>query len=41
MSMPLIAYHFGQLNAWAVPAGVVLLPLTVVALAAGRGENIC
>ena len=39
MSMPLIAYHFGQLNSWAVPAGVVLLPLTVVALYAGRGEN--
>jgi len=35
MSMPLIAYHFGQLNSWAVPAGVVLLPLTVVALYAG------
>jgi competence protein ComEC len=38
MSMPLIAYHFGQLNSWAVPAGVVLLPLTVVALYAGVGK---
>ncbi|MGD0463478.1 MAG: ComEC/Rec2 family competence protein [Tepidisphaeraceae bacterium] len=37
-SMPLIAYHFGQLNAWAVPAGVALLPLTVVALVAGVGK---
>jgi competence protein ComEC len=35
MSMPLIAYHFGQLNSWAVPAGIVLLPLTVIALYAG------
>ena len=38
MSMPLIAYHFGQLNSWAVPAGVILLPLTVVALYAGVGK---
>jgi competence protein ComEC len=38
MSMPLIAYHFGQLNAWAIPAGVALLPLTVVALLAGVGK---
>jgi competence protein ComEC len=38
MSMPLIAYHFGQLNAWAIPAGVALLPLTVVALVAGVGK---
>jgi competence protein ComEC len=35
MSMPLIAYHFGQINAWAVPAGVGLLPLTVIALVGG------
>jgi len=35
MSMPLIAYHFGQLNAWSVPAGVTLLPLTIVALIGG------
>ena len=38
MSMPLIAYHFRQLNPWAVPAGVALLPLTVVALVAGVGK---
>jgi competence protein ComEC len=38
MSMPLIAHHFGQINAWAVPAGVALLPLTVVALVAGVGK---
>ncbi len=38
MSMPLIAYHFGQLNGWAVPAGVGLLPLTVVALVGGVGK---
>jgi competence protein ComEC len=35
MSMPLIAYHFGQLSLWAVPAGVALLPLTTLALVAG------
>jgi competence protein ComEC len=35
MVMPLIAYHFGQLNSWSVPAGVALLPLTAVALIAG------
>jgi competence protein ComEC len=35
MSMPLIAYHFGQLNAWSVPAGVALLPLTIVGLVGG------
>ncbi|MGD0389756.1 MAG: ComEC/Rec2 family competence protein, partial [Tepidisphaeraceae bacterium] len=38
MSMPLIAYHFGQLSFWAVPAGVVFLPLTVVALVVGVGK---
>ncbi|MGD0767497.1 MAG: ComEC/Rec2 family competence protein [Tepidisphaeraceae bacterium] len=38
MSMPLIAYHFGQLSFWAAPAGVVLLPLTLVALVAGVGK---
>lgn len=35
MCLPLIAYHFNQLNSWSVPAGVVLLPLTIVALVAG------
>jgi competence protein ComEC len=38
MAMPLIAYHFGQINAWAMVAGIVLLPLTIVALAAGVGK---
>jgi competence protein ComEC len=38
MTMPLIAYHFGQLNSWAALAGVALLPLTVVALVAGVGK---
>ena len=38
MAMPLIAYHFGQMNLWSVVAGVVLLPLTFVALAAGVGK---
>jgi competence protein ComEC len=38
MAMPLIAYHFGQINSWAVAAGVVLLPLTIVALVAGVGK---
>jgi competence protein ComEC len=37
-SMPLIAYHFGQLNLWSVPAGIVMLPLTIVALAAGLAK---
>jgi competence protein ComEC len=34
-AMPLIAYHFSQLNAWSVPAGVGLLPLTIVGLVGG------
>jgi len=38
MTMPLIAYHFGALQLWAVPAAVVFLPLTVVALVAGVGK---
>ncbi len=35
MAMPLIAYHFGQINWWSVPAGVLLLPLAMLALVAG------
>jgi competence protein ComEC len=35
MCFPLIAYHFNQLNFWSVPAGVVILPLTIVAMAGG------
>jgi competence protein ComEC len=38
MAMPLIAYHFGQINGWAMVAGIVLLPLTIVALVAGVGK---
>lgn len=34
-SMPLVAYRYGQLNTWSVPASVALLPLTVVALIGG------
>jgi competence protein ComEC len=33
--MPLLAYHFGQINIWSVPAGVALLPLTILALQMG------
>jgi competence protein ComEC len=35
MAMPLVAYHFGQLNPWSVPASVAMLPLTVLALVMG------
>jgi competence protein ComEC len=38
MSMPLVAYQFGQLNSWAIPIGVVLVPLTVIGLYAGMGK---
>lgn len=34
-SMPLIAYHFEQLNPWAVIASLLLAPVVVVALIAG------
>jgi competence protein ComEC len=40
MVMPLIAYHFGQMNLWSVAAGVGLLPLTAVALVAGVAKII-
>jgi competence protein ComEC len=35
MVMPLVAYYFQQTNPWAVPAGVVLLPATLLTLLAG------
>ncbi len=35
MSLPLVAYHFGQFSAWSAPAGVVLLPLAILALLGG------
>jgi competence protein ComEC len=38
--LPLIAYYFQQISPWAVPGGVLLLPLTVVALLAGAGKII-
>ena len=36
--LPLVAYHFDQVNPWAVPAGVLLLPLTAVALLGGASK---
>lgn len=35
VSMPLIAFHFGQLNLWAVLAGILLAPVVFVALVCG------
>lgn len=35
VSMPLIAYHFEQLNPWAILAGILLGPIVLVALAGG------
>jgi competence protein ComEC len=35
VSMPLIAYHFEQLNPWAVVAGIVLAPVVFAALVCG------
>jgi competence protein ComEC len=35
VSFPLIAYHFEQLNPWAVIAGIVLAPIVMAALIAG------
>lgn len=35
VSLPLIAYHFEQLNPWAVMAGIVMGPVVVLALAMG------
>jgi competence protein ComEC len=35
VSFPLIAYHFEQLNPWAVVAGIALAPVVMVALIAG------
>ncbi len=34
-SMPLIAYHFGQVNPWAIPAGLLMFPLVCLALVGG------
>jgi competence protein ComEC len=38
MVIPLIAYHYGQLNTYSAPAGVILLPITVVALLFGLAK---
>ncbi|HEX5244551.1 MAG TPA: ComEC/Rec2 family competence protein [Tepidisphaeraceae bacterium] len=35
VSLPLICYHFEQINPWAVPIDLILLPVTIVALACG------
>lgn len=35
VSTPLIAIHFGQLNPWAIPAGIVLAPVVFLALVSG------
>ncbi|HVT91011.1 MAG TPA: ComEC/Rec2 family competence protein [Tepidisphaeraceae bacterium] len=35
VSMPLIAFHFEQLNPWAVPAGILLAPFVMAALIGG------
>jgi competence protein ComEC len=34
-SMPLVAYRYGQLNAWSVPGSIAMLPLTCIALLGG------
>jgi competence protein ComEC len=38
MVIPLIAYHYGQLNTYSALAGVVFLPVTVLALIFGLGK---
>jgi competence protein ComEC len=35
VSLPLVAYHFEQLNPWAVVAGILLAPLVLAALVCG------
>jgi competence protein ComEC len=35
VSMPLIAYHFEQLNPWAIPAGILLAPFVFASLVGG------
>ncbi|HZL34013.1 MAG TPA: ComEC/Rec2 family competence protein [Tepidisphaeraceae bacterium] len=35
VSIPLVAYHFGQFTPWAVPIGLLLSPVVFAALAAG------
>ncbi len=38
MVIPLIAYHYGQLNTYSALAGVILLPVTVVSLLFGLAK---
>ena len=35
VSLPLVAYHFEQINSWSVPVDLVLLPVTLAALVLG------
>ena len=35
VSLPLVMFHFEQINPWSVPIGLVLLPVTLAALAMG------
>ncbi len=35
VSLPLVAYHFEQINLWSVPVDLVLLPVTLAALILG------
>lgn len=35
VSMPMVAFHFGQLNPWAVPASILLAPAVFASLIAG------
>jgi competence protein ComEC len=36
--LPLVAFYFQQTSPWAIPGGLLLLPLTVAALLAGAGK---
>ncbi|MGH7175853.1 MAG: DNA internalization-related competence protein ComEC/Rec2, partial [Tepidisphaeraceae bacterium] len=38
VSMPLVAYHFEQLNPWAIPASIILGPIVFVALISGLAK---
>lgn len=35
VSMPLIAFHFEQLNPWAIPASIILAPVVLLSLVGG------
>ena len=38
VSMPLIAFHFEQLNVWAIPASLILAPIVLLALVGGLAK---